>query len=110
MVLAFGESVKGRILGTIVVSTWRGVGRASLERLLADWAELSSDAVACAINAGHLEQTVELLEHDCGVMWSQLLHSRTGVALLREANPTLCSRLDEVRNTLEQLGTTISEE
>jgi hypothetical protein len=81
---------------------WRGAGRASRERLLGDWAGLAADAAGCAIAAGQRDRAVELLEQGRGVLWSQLLETRTDLTQLHRVAPELASRLDEVRVELDR--------
>jgi hypothetical protein len=81
---------------------WRGVSRPSRERLLQDWAGLAADAAGCAIAAGQPDRAVELLEQGRGVLWSQILETRTDLTQLRQVAPELATRLDEVRRELDR--------
>jgi tetratricopeptide (TPR) repeat protein len=87
---------------------WRGVGRSSRERLLADWGGLAADAAACAIAAGQPDRAVELLEQGRGVLWSQLLETRTDLTALRNSDHDRAARLDALRAELDR-PTTLSE-
>jgi tetratricopeptide (TPR) repeat protein len=89
-------------VGLLPLLVWRGVGRRSRERLLADWGGLAADAAACAIAADRPGLAVELLEQGRGVLWSQLLETRTDLDALREADPELAARLDTVRAALDR--------
>ena len=81
---------------------WRGVSRPSRERLLQDWAGLAADAAGCAIAAGQPDRAVELLEQSRGVLWSQLLETRTDLTQLQQVAPELATRLDDVRMELDR--------
>jgi CHAT domain-containing protein len=81
---------------------WRGVSRPSRERLLQDWAGLAADAAGCAVAAGQPDRAVELLEQGRGVLWSQLLETRTDLTQLQQVAPELATRLDEVRVELDR--------
>jgi CHAT domain-containing protein/tetratricopeptide (TPR) repeat protein len=81
---------------------WRGVSRPSRERLLQDWAGIAADAAGCAIAAGQPDRAVELLEQGRGVLWSQVLETRTDLTQLQQVAPELATRLDEIRMELDQ--------
>ncbi|MEZ0116013.1 tetratricopeptide (TPR) repeat protein [Catenulispora sp. EB89] len=80
---------------------WLGAGRRSREQLLSARDGLASDAAACAIAAGQPDRAVELLEQGRGVMWSQMLETRTELTALHEAHPELAASLDQVRAQLD---------
>jgi tetratricopeptide (TPR) repeat protein len=95
---------------------WLGAGRRSREQLLSDWGGLAADAAACAIEAGQLDRAVELLEQGRGVMWSQMLETRTDLTALHETHPGLATSLAQARAqldgpaaTAEPSGTHLSE-
>jgi hypothetical protein len=52
----------------------------------------------------------ELLELGRGVMWSQLLETRTDILVLREACPDLAARLVVVRHALDELDAPTAKE
>ena len=81
---------------------WHGLGRSVREQRLADAAGLVTDAAGWAIQAGDLENAVELLEQGRSVLWSQALHMRTDLTRLRRADDGLASRLEKVRKDLDQ--------
>ena len=81
---------------------WPGLDRATREEQLAGWAGLAADAAACAIAAGQLHRAVEVLEQDRSVLWTQALHLRSDLTRLRERDPDLAARLDEVRRELDR--------
>ena len=62
---------------------------------------LASNAARCAIDAGDLNQAIEMLEQGRGVFWSQALRLRTPLDRLKSASPELADRLREVSNALE---------
>ena len=61
-----------------------------------------TDAAGWAIQAGNLENAVELLEQGRSILWSQSLQLRTDLTRLRLVNEDLASRLDGVRTALDQ--------
>jgi hypothetical protein len=87
----------------LALLAWRGTARASQEHMLADWIGLAAAAAACAVAAGQPEQAVVLLEQGRGVLWSQLLETRTDLARLHQVKPDLASSLDAVRAELDTL-------
>jgi CHAT domain-containing protein/tetratricopeptide (TPR) repeat protein len=84
---------------------WRGVGQEDQRHLLeSSAAALGSDAAACAIAAGQLARAVELLEQGRGVLWAQLLETRSDLTGLELSYPELARELAECRATLDQLA------
>ncbi|GAA0466299.1 hypothetical protein Aca07nite_77180 [Actinoplanes capillaceus] len=89
-------------IALIPLLSWRGIQRDSRERLLSDWAGLATDAAACAVLAGPPGEAAKVLESGRGVLWSQLLESRTAhTGALRERAPGLADRLHAVRESLD---------
>ena len=82
--------------------SWRGLERSLREKHLADVGGLVTDAAGWAIEAGDLENAVQLLEQGRSVLWSQSLQLRTNLTRLRLVNEDLASRLDEVRAALDR--------
>ncbi|MBO0884102.1 MAG: hypothetical protein J2P17_27980, partial [Mycobacterium sp.] len=80
---------------------WRGARRADREQFLADWTGLATEAAACAIAAGEPRRALELLEQGRGVLWSQLLETRTDLTVLSATSPDLARRLADVRTALD---------
>jgi CHAT domain len=80
---------------------WRGVDRATGERLLAGAEGLPGVAAAHAIMAGRPEEAVELLESGRAVLWSQLLAG--DLERLYDIDPELAERLAEVEDELYAL-------
>jgi hypothetical protein len=91
-------------VGLLPVAAWRGVGKTSLERLIADRSSLSGAAAACAMQAGEPETGVELLEQARGIMWAQLLEIRTDLTRLAERHPEVAARLERVRGALDRFA------
>jgi tetratricopeptide (TPR) repeat protein len=87
------------------LAAWRGSGRSSREHLLTQYAGLASEAASSAIAAGDPDRAVELLEHGRGVLWSQILETRTDLTALREAAPALAARLSGIRSEIDTPGT-----
>ena len=81
---------------------WLGAGRRSREQLLTQWGGLAADAAACAVAAGQPDRAIELLEQGRGVLWSQILGTRTDLTVLRQAQPDLAARLDRLRAELDR--------
>jgi TPR repeat protein len=95
----FAEAVR-----LLPLLAWRGLGRSLREKHLADAGGLVTDAAGWAIEAGNLENAVELLEQGRSVLWSQSLQLRTDLTRLRLADEDLASRLEEVRAALDWPG------
>ncbi|MFE6891499.1 CHAT domain-containing protein [Streptomyces sp. NPDC057694] len=70
------------------------------EELLTRWSGLAGEAASCAIAAGDPDRAVELLEQGRGVLWSQLLDSRTELGALHDVRPDLAERLTSVEREL----------
>jgi tetratricopeptide (TPR) repeat protein len=83
---------------------WRGLDRTDQLHQLGRWADLTSDAAACAIIAGQQHRAVELLEQGRTVLWSQALETRTDVTALEEADPALAARIKQIRTTLDKVA------
>jgi tetratricopeptide (TPR) repeat protein len=79
---------------------WRGLDRNDQLHQLGRWADLASDAAACAILAGQRQRAVELLEQGRTVLWSQALETRTDLTALEQADPTLATRIRQNRASL----------
>ena len=90
-------------VGLLPELAWHGLDRDTREEQLADWAGLAADAAACMIAVGQPHQAVEMLEQGRSVLWTQALHLRSDLSLLREAAPHLALRLDEIRRELDQV-------
>jgi tetratricopeptide (TPR) repeat protein len=89
-------------VGLLPLLAWRGLERGLREKHLAGVGGLVTDAAGWAIEAGDLENAVELLEQGRSVLWSQSLQLRTDLTRLRLVNKDLASRLDEVRAALDR--------
>ena len=79
---------------------WRGLSRADREYWVNKVRGLGGDAAACAIAAERPDRALELLEGSRGVIWSQLLDTRSDLAALRAAAPELADELDGTRTEL----------
>ncbi|WP_436532516.1 CHAT domain-containing protein [Actinoplanes sp. HUAS TT8] len=79
----------------------RRTSRTTREGLIADWFGLAADAAACAVASGRPEKAVSLLEQGRGVLWSQLLDSRTDLGELRRAAPDLAAALQRIGAALD---------
>ncbi|MET8046593.1 CHAT domain-containing protein [Streptosporangium sp. NPDC005286] len=88
-------------VGLLPLAAWRGLERADRERLLAPRSNVATEAAACAISCGRLEQAVELLDQGRSVLWSQALDTRTDLTALREAHPETAERLEHLRAGLD---------
>jgi tetratricopeptide (TPR) repeat protein len=85
---------------------WRGVDRATGERLLAGADGLAGVAAAHAIMAGRPEEAVELLEFGRSVLWSQMLANDVDLGRLRELAPQLAEQLTELDAELDWIERT----
>ncbi|MCA1705984.1 MAG: CHAT domain-containing protein [Actinobacteria bacterium] len=84
---------------------WRGLNRADRERLLDLAPELGGNAAACAIAAGEPDRAMELLEWARGVLWSQMMDTRSDLTALRDAAPDLAAEMATVQAELDgQVG------
>ncbi|MET7423715.1 hypothetical protein [Dactylosporangium sp. NPDC005555] len=90
----------GVAVGKLTEAAWPGLRRDSQEQALRDWSGLSADATAAMIAAGSLGAAVETAEQGRGVLWAQLLQTRTTLGDLRAAAPALAARLDGQRRAL----------
>jgi tetratricopeptide (TPR) repeat protein/CHAT domain-containing protein len=79
---------------------FRGSERTTREELIARWTGLGAAGAACAVEAGQPDRAIELLEHGRGVLWAQLLETRTDISALRSVAPALATRLNAVRGEL----------
>ncbi|MEW2466144.1 hypothetical protein AB0919_14110 [Streptomyces sp. NPDC046994] len=70
------------------------------EELLTLWSGLAGEAASCAVAAGDPDRAVELLEQGRGVLWSQLLDSRTELGALQAVEADLAERLTAVEREL----------
>ncbi|MEV4411815.1 hypothetical protein [Catellatospora sp. NPDC049609] len=92
-------------LDLLELTTWRGIGRADQLRLLqVETAGLASDAASTAIADGDPAAAVARLEQGRGVLWSQLLATRTDLTRLEQADADLARRMSACRAGLDQLG------
>jgi hypothetical protein len=91
------------------VAAWHGLPRGAQEEHLSQWVGVASRAAATALDADQPETAVELLEQGRGVLWSQLLDSRTDVAALAEAAPELAQRLQAVRAGLDRAASLVAQ-
>ena len=84
--------------------SWRGLQRSDQLHQLGRWADLTSDAAACAIIAGQRHRAVELLEQGRTVLWAQALETRTDLTALEEADPVLAARIKQIRTVLDEVA------
>jgi tetratricopeptide (TPR) repeat protein len=83
------------------IAAWRGIDRSAREWMLTHWSGLACDAAATATAAGRVDEALELSESGRGVLWSQLLDTRTDIGALRAGHPELAERLDSIRRDLD---------
>jgi hypothetical protein len=76
---------------------WQGLELRERENLLGSISGLASDAAAAALQAGRPMQALELLEHGRGLLIAQALDIRSDLAKLREQDPELAHRMEQVR-------------
>ncbi|MFF8032712.1 CHAT domain-containing protein [Streptomyces sp. NPDC016626] len=82
----------------------RGLPHTDATRWMAEYSPLASDAAACALAAGRPDRALEVLEMGRGVLLAQALESRTDLTALRERDPGLADRFDQLCARLD--GTT----
>jgi hypothetical protein len=83
---------------------WHGLQRHDQERNLGRFTAVACDAAAWAIEAGHPERAVELLEQGRGVLLAQAADHRARQHDLTRANPELAAGLARVDDQLEHLS------
>jgi tetratricopeptide (TPR) repeat protein len=91
----------GDAVALLPVFAWRGLDRASQERLLGHEPSIATEAAAFATIAGSGEQAVQLLESGRVVLWNQLLDIRREQSALHHVAPGLATRLVEIRAELD---------
>ncbi|MBW6435713.1 hypothetical protein KZ829_18385 [Actinoplanes hulinensis] len=83
------------------VVAWPGVPRFDQEFRLAQVADVSSDATAAVLAAGHhCGEAVEVNEAGRAVLWAHLLNQRTDLAAVGAAAPHLAAAMARVRRDL----------
>lgn len=80
---------------------WHGLDQPTREHHLREWTGLACDAAAAAVAAGHPAQALELLEAGRSVLWTQALHLRQDLDVLRERAPDLAAALEASRAVLD---------
>ncbi len=91
----------GTAIGLAALLAPPGLERADQEFRLGDVAGLASDAAAVCVQAGMPDRAVELLEQGRGVLFAQVLDSRTDLTDLRDAYPELADRFAGLRDELQ---------
>jgi tetratricopeptide (TPR) repeat protein len=89
------------VLSLIPQVVWLGHNIQRRYDELADLGTLANRAAAVAIITGEYSRAVEWLESGRTIVWSQLLHLRTPLDELRERDPKLASKLEQVSYALE---------
>lgn len=79
-----------------------GLERRSQENHLGRLAGLASDGAACAAGCSQPDVAVQILEGGRSVLWRNMLDLRGDMAVLRDTDPELYSRLDEIRALLDR--------
>ena len=82
-------------------AAWAGLGPPEQYRLLSELNGLPMDAAAMAIEAGRLEEAIDLLERGRGVLLTRLLEAPSLHAQLRSRDPELAEALSWVQNALD---------
>jgi CHAT domain len=100
---AAAEPAKARV-ELLPVVAWRGLDRTRREQRLAGLGEVATTAAALAVELGHPEQAVELLEQGRSVLWNQAIQTRSDLSALHAAAPRLATELDETRRGLDRLN------
>jgi tetratricopeptide (TPR) repeat protein len=79
----------------------RSLRRDDASRWLRGYAELASDAAACALTAEQPDRAVELLEFGRGVLLAQAIETRSDLTELREVDPELAARFQDLCGRLD---------
>jgi tetratricopeptide (TPR) repeat protein len=87
----------GAALGFAALIAPPGLERADQEFRLGDVTGLASEAAAACLQAGLPDRAVELFEQGRGVLFTQVLDSRTDLTDLRQAHPELAERFAMLR-------------
>lgn len=82
---------------------WRGMGRRDQERVLNKCGTLSTDAAAIAIETGHLERAVELLERGRGLLLERRIDDDVDLTAVYALDSHLAHRFEEVRAELNAI-------
>jgi tetratricopeptide (TPR) repeat protein len=93
------------VLNLIPQVVWLGHNIQTRYQQIADLGMLVNRAAAVAIAAGEYSRAVEWLESGRAVVWSQLLNLRTPLDELRERDPKLAFKLEQVSRALERAST-----
>jgi hypothetical protein len=80
---------------------WRGVDLGEREALLAEETGLASRAAELALEAGRVEDAVEVLEQGRGVLWSQVFDMRSDLDVLRKDHPDHARRMEALRAAID---------
>ncbi|MET7426862.1 hypothetical protein [Dactylosporangium sp. NPDC005555] len=82
---------------------WRGNTLTDQHQFLRRYvADLAGDAAAAAVAAAAAASAVEAAEHARGVLWTQLLDTRTDLSALQQVDPDLATRLTTCRALLDR--------
>jgi CHAT domain/Tetratricopeptide repeat len=76
------------------LAVWHGLDQKTREHRLQEWAGLASDAAAAAVAADQPTLAVELLEQGRTVLWTQAMHLRQDLSVLRHQAPELAATLE----------------
>jgi tetratricopeptide (TPR) repeat protein len=90
----------GRAISLLPRLASRGLTRGDQERLLKDIAGLAQDACASALQVGDPGRALTLLENGRGVLFAQMLETRSDITELWDRHPKFASRLEDLRNRL----------
>lgn len=98
-----GLQLYGLAIELLDTAAWRGIERRDQERLLAQYAELPSDAAAMAITAHQPETAVEFVEQGRGILLDRLLDDRADLARLNEIDPGRARQFEVLRRNLDNI-------
>jgi hypothetical protein len=79
----------------------RSLARSDQEHWLGTFTGIGAQAAACCLQAGHVDQAVELWEQGRGVLLSQALDTRTDLTALTEQHAPLAARFCQLRDELD---------
>jgi hypothetical protein len=80
--------------------TWQGISITDRHRYLIQIGGRARNLAASAIDSGHYDKALELLEQGRSIVWTQILQLRTPVDDLREVDPDLADRFIKISQLL----------
>jgi tetratricopeptide (TPR) repeat protein len=85
----------------------RTLERSDQEYWLGELGGLAERAAACCLQAGRMDEAVELWEQGRGILLGQALDTRTDLTLLKEKYPHLATQFGQLRDELDKVTATM---